>query len=68
MKKLIIAAVVAAAVGGVAYANYAATQEVKKVVDKQISALSIQSGVEIKYSDILLHCLLIVEQWLRECN
>ncbi|KPW02070.1 MULTISPECIES: hypothetical protein [unclassified Pseudoalteromonas] len=52
MKKLIIAAVVAAAVGGVAYANYAATQEVKKVVDKQISALSIQSGVEIKYSDI----------------
>jgi hypothetical protein len=52
MKKLIIAAVVAAAVGGVAYANYAVTQEVKTVVDQQLSALSTQSGVDITYSDI----------------
>ncbi|MCF2901660.1 hypothetical protein ACSFVZ_02240 [Pseudoalteromonas sp. SYSU M81236] len=52
MKKLIIAAVVAAAVGGVAYANYAVTQEVKTVVDQQLSALSAQSGVDITYSDI----------------
>ncbi|MBE0351749.1 MULTISPECIES: hypothetical protein [Pseudoalteromonas] len=52
MKKLVIAAVVAAAVGGVVYANYTATQEVKKVVDKQLSALSSQSGVDITYSDI----------------
>ena len=52
MKKLIIAAVVAAAVGGAFYANYAATQEVKKVVDQQISALSAQSGVDITYNDI----------------
>ncbi len=52
MKKLIIAAVVAAVVGGVAYANYAVTQEVKTVVDQQLSALSTQSGVDITYSDI----------------
>ena len=52
MKKLIIAAVVAAAVGGVAYANYTVTQEVKTVVDQQLSALSTQSGVDITYSDI----------------
>ncbi|TMO41552.1 MULTISPECIES: hypothetical protein [unclassified Pseudoalteromonas] len=52
MKKLIIASVVAAAVGGVAYANYAVTQEVKTVVDQQLSALSTQSGVDITYSDI----------------
>ena len=52
MKKLIIASVVAAAVGGVAYANYAVTQEVKTVVDQQMSALSTQSGVDITYSDI----------------
>ncbi len=52
MKKLIIVAVVAAAVGGAYYANYAATQEVKKVVDQQLSVISTQSGVDIKYSDL----------------
>lgn len=52
MKKLVIAVAVAAVAGGAYYANYTATQEVKKVVDQQIAALSAQSGVEVMYDDI----------------
>ncbi|MFQ3258531.1 MAG: hypothetical protein ACI9W0_002862 [Gammaproteobacteria bacterium] len=38
MKKLVIvAALVAAGVGGVSYANYVATQEVRAEVDKQLA-------------------------------
>lgn len=52
MKKLVIAVAVAAVAGGAYYANYTATQEVKKVVDQQIAALSAQSGVEVMYDNI----------------
>ena len=41
MKKLIIAAaIIAAGVGGVSYANYVATQEVRAEVDKQLAMVS----------------------------
>lgn len=54
MKKLIIAAAIIAAVGigGVCYANYAVTQEVKKEVDRQLVMLSEQSFINATYDSI----------------
>jgi hypothetical protein len=53
MKKLIIAAaIIAAGVGGVSYANYAATQEVRAEVDKQLAMVSEQTGATFKYAGL----------------
>ncbi|WP_149982066.1 hypothetical protein [Pseudoalteromonas rhizosphaerae] len=53
MKKLaIVAVVVAAAIGGVSYANHALTQEVKVEVDRQLALMSQQMGVTASYEDI----------------
>ena len=53
MKKLIIAAaVIAAGVGGVSYANYVATQEVRAEVDKQLAMVSEQTGATFKYAGL----------------
>lgn len=53
MKKLIIAAaIIAAGVGGVSYANYVATQEVRAEVDKQLAVVSEQTGATFKYAGL----------------
>ena len=53
MKKLIIAAaIIAAGVGGVSYANYVATQEVRAEVDKQLAMVSEQTGATFKYAGL----------------
>ncbi|ATG78385.1 hypothetical protein [Pseudoalteromonas sp. 1_2015MBL_MicDiv] len=53
MKKLVIvAAIVAAGVGGVSYANYVATQEVRAEVDKQLALVSEQTGAIFKYAGL----------------
>ena len=53
MKKLVIvAAIVAAGVGGVSYANYVATQEVRAEVDKQLALVSEQTGATFKYAGL----------------
>ncbi|MDA8940136.1 hypothetical protein N9H48_06995 [Pseudoalteromonas marina] len=53
MKKLIIAAaIIAAGVGGVSYANYVATQEVRVEVDKQLAMVSEQTGATFKYAGL----------------
>lgn len=53
MKKLVIAiAIVAAGVGGVSYANYVATQEVRSEVDKQLALVSDQTGATFKYAGL----------------
>lgn len=54
MKKLVIATavVVAAGIGGVCYANYAVTQDVKKEVDRQLLILSEQSFINTTYDSI----------------
>lgn len=53
MKKLVIAAViVAVGVGGVSYANYLATQEVRAEVDKQLAMVSEQTGATFSYRSI----------------
>ncbi|EAW28884.1 putative orphan protein [Alteromonadales bacterium TW-7] len=53
MKKLIIAAaIIAAGVGGVSYANYVATQEVRAEVDKQLAMVSGQTGATFKYAGL----------------
>ena len=53
MKKLIIAAaIIATGVGGVSYANYVATQEVRAEVDKQLAMVSEQTGATFKYAGL----------------
>ena len=53
MKKLIIAAaIIAAGVGGVSYANYVATQEVRAEVDKQLAMVSEQTGATFSYAGL----------------
>lgn len=53
MKKLVIAAaVIAAGVGGVSYANYLATQEVRAEVDKQLALVSEQTGASFNYAKL----------------
>ncbi|GAA59387.1 hypothetical protein P20652_1250 [Pseudoalteromonas sp. BSi20652] len=53
MKKLVIvAAIIAAGVGGVSYANYVATQEVRAEVDKQLALVSEQTGATFKYAGL----------------
>ena len=53
MKKLVIAAaIIAAGVGGVSYANYVATQEVRAEVDKQLALVSEQTGASFNYADL----------------
>ena len=53
MKKLaIVAVVVAAAIGGVSYANHALTQEVKVEVDRQLALMNQQMGMTASYEDI----------------
>ena len=53
MKKLaIVAVVVAAAIGGVSYANHVLTQEVKVEVDRQLALMNQQMGMTASYEDI----------------
>ena len=53
MKKLVItAAIIAAGVGGVSYANYVATQEVRAEVDKQLALVSEQTGASFNYAEL----------------
>lgn len=53
MKKLVIAAaIVAAGVGGVSYANHVATKEVRAEIDKQLALVSEQTGATFKYADL----------------
>lgn len=53
MKKLIIAAaIIAAGVGAVSYANYVATKEVRTEVDKQLALVSEQTGATFKYASL----------------
>jgi len=53
MKKLaIVAAVVALAVGGASYANYALTKEVKTEVDRQLALLAKQTGSTATYETL----------------
>ncbi|MBE0359990.1 hypothetical protein [Pseudoalteromonas aliena] len=53
MKKLVIAvAIIAAGIGGVSYANYVATQEVRTEVDKQLALVTEQTGATFKYTEL----------------